>query len=113
MCFLRVGIVGVCLSLTTVCAQSAGSITAIAVTGDDAWGIVGARIGEVHAGPTNDSGAIAFTTQLQEGFGGVGTGDDEVIWQFDGSTTTLRHAVGQAECRDCRVLILKNSRIRS
>jgi hypothetical protein len=85
----RASFVGLILSLAMVCAQAAGSITTIALTGDDAWGVAGAKFGALQAGPLNNSGEIAFTAQLQEGVAGVGAGDDEGIWQFDGSTATL------------------------
>ena len=77
------------LSLAVVCAQAAGSVTTIALTGNDAWGVAGGKFGVFHAGPVNDLGEIVFTAQLQEGYGGVGAGDDEGIWQIDGTTATL------------------------
>ncbi len=89
MCSRRASFVGIFLSLATVCAQAAGPVATIALTGDDASGISGAKFGALHAGPVNNSGAVAFTAQLQDGVGGVGTGDDEGVWQFDGSTATL------------------------
>lgn len=75
--------------LAVVAPQSFATITTIALTGDSAADIAGSKFASFSAGPLNDLGEIAFTAQLQHGFGGVTSDNDRGVWRFAGVSSLV------------------------
>jgi len=77
-------------------ACAGANTTTIAITGGDAPGAIGAQFNDVAFGTLNDHGEIAFSASLEQGVGGVTSGDDTGVWLVDGSGVTLlaREGVG-------------------
>lgn len=61
----------------------------VAVTGDAAPGAAGAKLGSIAAGSINDAGEVVFRATLQEGFGGVSSTNDAVVWRLSESTKAI------------------------
>ena len=76
--------------------QAAGNTTSILITGDSAPGVASAEFDSFTAGPLANDGKFVFSSHLAIGPGGVTTGDDEGVWWFDGTSTTLLAREGTA-----------------
>ncbi len=89
MSFSRAALFGLFVQLI-ICSQHAVAVVqTIAITADDAGGVIGGKFASLELGPINANGQVVFTAQLQQGLGGVGVADDQGVWLFDGASNLL------------------------
>jgi len=80
-----------CLIMGTLSASphvGAGT-TALVLSGDSASDVTGAVFASFAAGPLTDDGKYVFSAGLELGPGGVTAVEDQGIWSFDGSSSSL------------------------
>jgi len=84
-------VIGSCLLASTLalCQTAAGNTTSIFLTGNSAPGIISAEFNSFAAGPFTNDGKFVVTANLTLGLGGVIPANDEGVWWFDGTNTSL------------------------
>ena len=80
--------------LVSLCSTAQAAISRIAVSGDSAPGIAGAKFESFTHVSLNSSGLVAFIGNLQNGMGGVSATNDQVLYTFTGGTLALRAREG-------------------
>jgi len=73
-----------------------GNTTSVVITGASAPGTGSAEFDTVAAGPFTNDGKFVFSASLAIGPGGVTAAEDEGVWQFDGTSTSLLAREGSA-----------------